>query len=54
MRLEQAGANHVVPEVIETGLQLAGEALHKFGYEAETVRALLALDRDAEYHRPES
>ena len=49
--LEQAGANYVVPEVVETGLQLAGHALrHSYGYEYETVRNLLAADRDREYH----
>ena len=50
-QLEQAGANYVVPEVVETGLQLAGQALHSFGYDNETVRTLLAADRDHEYHR---
>ena len=52
-RLKKAGANYVVPEVVETGLQLAGEALHQYGYDSETVRDLLALDRDEEYHRTE-
>ena len=49
--LEAAGANYVVPEVVETGLQLAGQALRRsYGYEYETVRNLLAADRDREYH----
>ena len=49
-RLQAAGANYVIPEVVETGMQLAGEALHQFGYDSETVRDLLAFERDAEYH----
>ena len=52
--LETAGANYVVPEVIETGLQLSGEVLHRFGYDSETVRNLLAADRDEQYHRATS
>ena len=52
-RLTEAGANYVVPEVIETGLQLAGAALRDFGYDGKTARAKLELERPAEYHRPE-
>ena len=48
--LERAGANYVVPEVVETGLQLSGNALRSFGYEYETVRALLATEREEAYH----
>ncbi len=51
--LEESGANYVIPEVVETGMQLAGRALHQFGYDSETVRDLLAFDRDAEYHHTE-
>lgn len=52
-KLERAGANLVVPEVVEAGLQLAGAALTEFGYERETVRGLIAYERDGEYHRPD-
>ena len=48
--LEAAGADYVVPEVVETGLQLAGQALYRFGYDTETVRTLIATERDEEYH----
>ncbi|MAK62555.1 MAG: portal protein [Ponticaulis sp.] len=48
--LEIAGADYVVPEVVETGLQLAGQTLRKYGYDYETVRSLLAAERDREYH----
>lgn len=50
-KLEAAGAGHVVPEAIESGLQMAGMALEAFGYEPETVRDRLALVRDEEYRR---
>ena len=49
--LEEAGAAHVVPEAVESGLQMAGMALEGFGYEAETVRDILAVVRDEEYRR---
>ena len=49
--LKKAGANHVVPEVVEAGLQMAGEALHQYGYDSETVRSKIAMDRDEEYQR---
>ncbi len=49
--LEEAGAAHVVPEAVESGLQMAGMALEGFGYETETVRDILALVRDEEYRR---
>lgn len=52
--LERAGANYVVPEVVETGLQLSGNALRSFGYEYETVRALLATEREEAYHTKSS
>ena len=48
--LEKAGADYVVPEVVETGLQLSGETLHRYGYDYETVRSLLAAERDRQYH----
>ncbi|MBY9065263.1 cation:proton antiporter [Hyphomonas sp. WL0036] len=50
-RLEEAGAAHVVPEAVESGLQMAGMALEAFGYDTETVRDRLALVRDEEYRR---
>lgn len=49
--LEAAGAEHVVPEAVESGLQMAGMALENFGYDTETVRDILAVVRDEEYRR---
>ncbi|PKP80447.1 MAG: portal protein [Alphaproteobacteria bacterium HGW-Alphaproteobacteria-18] len=49
--LEEAGAAHVVPEAVESGLQMAGMALEGFGYDTETVRDILAVVRDEEYRR---
>lgn len=49
--LLQAGANFVIPEAVEAGLQLAGRALEAFGYDGESVRTRLALERDSEYMR---
>ena len=48
-RLYAAGAKFVIPDAIEAALQLGGRALRHFGYEGETVRALLAARRDAAY-----
>ncbi|MEO0466864.1 MAG: cation:proton antiporter [Pseudomonadota bacterium] len=50
-RLRDAGANYVIPDAIEAGLQLAGRALLEFGYANETVQDLLAAERDTEYRR---
>ncbi len=44
-----AGANFVIPEAVEAGLQLAGRALEEFGYDGDSVRTRLALERDSEY-----
>ena len=52
-RLAQAGASFVIPDAIEAGLQLAGRALRTFGYAPETVRDLLAAEREEEYRRAE-
>lgn len=49
--LHAAGASFVIPDAIEAGLQLAGRALVLTGYNAETVRDLLASERDREYRR---
>lgn len=49
--LHQAGASFVIPDAIEAGLQLAGRALVLTGYNSETVRDLLAGERDREYRR---
>jgi CPA2 family monovalent cation:H+ antiporter-2 len=51
VRLTAAGANHVVPEAIESGLQLVGIALEIFGYDPETVRSRIGQARDEEYRR---
>ncbi len=50
-RLVGAGAGHVVPEAVESGLQMAGMSLECFGYDTETVRDLLARVRDEEYRQ---
>lgn len=47
--LAEAGASFVIPDAIEAGLQLAGRALREFGYATETVRDLIAAERDQEY-----
>lgn len=50
-RLRAAGASQVIPDAIESGLQMAGKALAEFGYDSETVRSRLAAERDEEYLR---
>ncbi len=47
--LYTAGANYVIPDAIEAGLQMSARALEELGYETETVRALIASERDTEY-----
>ena len=49
--LLDAGADYVIPDVTEAGLQLAGKALLDIGYETETVRDRLAAERDFEYQK---
>jgi len=49
--LLDSGADYVIPDAIEAGLQLAGRALLEFGYATETVRDRLAAGRDTEYRR---
>ena len=49
--LRQAGATFVIPDAIEAGLQLAGRVLQEFGYANETVRDLIASERDEEYRK---
>ncbi|MEM8921236.1 MAG: NAD-binding protein, partial [Pseudomonadota bacterium] len=51
LALQAAGANYVIPDAVEAGLQMAGRALESFGYETETVRDRIAAARDAEYLR---
>jgi monovalent cation:H+ antiporter-2, CPA2 family len=51
VRLTAAGASHVVPEAIESGLQLVGIALEIFGYDPETVRTRIGQARAEEYRR---
>lgn len=51
VRLTTAGADHVVPEAIESGLQMVRIALEVFGYDTETVRDRIAVARDEEYRR---
>jgi len=50
-RLRRAGAAQVIPDAIESGLQMAGRALAEFGYDEETVRNRLAVERTEEYRR---
>lgn len=50
-RLTTAGAGHVVPEAIESGLQMVQIALEVFGYDTETVRDRIAQARDEEYRK---
>ncbi len=47
--LYNAGANFVVPETIEAGLQLASRTLQEFGYDEQTARDRIAHERDREY-----
>ena len=48
-QLKDAGATHVIPDAIESGLQMAGRSLAEFGYDEETVRDRLAAERDDAY-----
>ncbi|HBF91403.1 MAG TPA: portal protein, partial [Hyphomonas atlantica] len=41
-RLIDAGAKEVIPDAVESGLQMAGRTLHEFGYNDETIRDRLA------------
>lgn len=50
-QLREAGAAHVVPEAIESGLQMVQIALEVFGYDTETVRDRIAQARDEEYRK---
>ena len=50
-RLRRAGASHVIPDAVESGMQMAGRALAEFGYDEETVRNRLAVERVEEYRR---
>ncbi len=47
--LYEAGADFVVPETIEAGLQMASRTLQEFGYDGETSRGIIAHERDREY-----
>jgi CPA2 family monovalent cation:H+ antiporter-2 len=48
-RLMQAGASHVIPDAIEAGLQMSARALEQYGYGTETVRDIIAAERDEAY-----
>lgn len=50
-KLFEAGANFVIPDAVEAGLQLAGRALEEFGCAGETVRDRINAERDSEYRR---
>lgn len=47
--LYTAGATYVIPDAIEAGLQMSARALEEMGYETDTVRALIASERETEY-----
>lgn len=49
--LYQAGAKFVVPDAIEAGLQMSAKALEEIGYDPQTVRDLIATERDTEYRK---
>ncbi len=50
-RLYKVGAKFVVPDAIEAGLQMTSRALEDMGYDGQTVRALIASERDSEYRK---
>ena len=47
--LYKAGATYVIPDAIEAGLQMSARALEEMGYDTETVRSRIALERETEY-----
>lgn len=47
--LYKAGATFVIPDAIEAGLQMSARALEEMGYDNESVRTLIALERETEY-----
>ncbi len=49
--LREAGADYVIPDAIEAGLQMAARGLEVFGYPGETVRDRLAAERETEYRQ---
>lgn len=51
--LYAAGADFVIPDAVEAGLQLAGRALSEFGYSAEVLADRIAVERAAAYQRAE-
>lgn len=50
-QLYEAGADFVIPDAVEAGLQLAGRALSEFGYSAEVLKDRIATERSVEYRR---
>jgi monovalent cation:H+ antiporter-2, CPA2 family len=50
-RLREAGADSVVPDAIEAGLQMAGRALEDFGYAKSALLDRLSMERDEAYLR---
>lgn len=52
--LYSVGADYVVPDAIEAGLQLAAKGLEGFGYTRDTVRSLLMIERDKHYKMAEN
>lgn len=52
-RLVAAGADFVIHETVEAGLQLAGRALQEFGLSADAAQDRLAQVREASYAEPD-
>lgn len=50
-QLYEAGAEFVIPDAVEAGLQLAGRALLEFGYSNEVLKDRIATERSVEYQR---
>lgn len=50
-QLYAAGAEFVIPDAVEAGLQLAGRALLEFGYSNEVLKDRIATERSVEYQR---
>lgn len=48
-RIYKAGANFVVPDAVEAGLQMSARALTEIGYQESSVRDLIAAHRQESY-----
>ncbi|MEO5325771.1 cation:proton antiporter [Mesorhizobium sp. CC13] len=52
--LHAAGADFVIPDAVEAGLQLAARALSEFGYASEVLGDRIAAERNAAYGRADA